>query len=129
AAVSLGTSRFAITGDLHLVERLKRRLEKALPESTRTQRLKLLARAYCENQQPGDLRAYLDGVELTANRVGTLLAADLEVARKMVLAERATVSKLRPEARLRDLALFCTTEDYALLRERLGLSVAIPASA
>ena len=128
AAVSLGTSRFAITADLHLVERLKRRLEKSLPEATRTQKLKLLARAYCDEQQPGGLRAYLDAVELTANRVGTLLAADLEVARKMVLAEKATVSKLKQEARLRDLVTFCTSEDYGQLRERLGLSVLVPAS-
>jgi hypothetical protein len=129
AAASLGTSRFVVTAELQLVERLKRRMEKALPEATRTQKLKVLARAYCEVQQPGDVRAYLDAAELTSNRVGALLAGDLDVVRRSVLGERAAVSKLKEETRLRDLILFSTSEEYATLRERLGLSVVVPASA
>ncbi len=128
AATSLGTSRFVVTADLHLVEKLKRRLEKVLPEATRTQKLKVLARAYCDVQHPGDVRAYLDAAELTSNRVGTLLAGDLDVVRRTVVAEKATVSKLKQETLLRDLVLFCTSEDYAALRERLGLSVVVPSS-
>ena len=128
AAVSLGTSRFTVTADPHLVERLKRRLEKALPETTRTQTLKLLARSYCGVRQPNDVRAYLDAAELTSNRVGTLLAGDLDVVRRAVLVEKSAVSKLKEETRLRDLVLFCTSPDYAELRQRLGLSVVVPAS-
>ena len=126
AAASLGTSRYVVTADLHLVERLKRRLEKVLPEETRTQKLKLLARAYCDVQQPGDVRAYMDAAELTSNRVGAVLAGDLDVVRRMVVTERAAVSKLKEEARLRDLVLFCTSEDHAALRQHLGLSVVVP---
>jgi tetratricopeptide (TPR) repeat protein len=126
AAASLGTSRFVVTADPHLVERLKRRLEKVLSEHTRTQKLKLLARAYCGVQHPGDVRAYMDAAELTSNRVGALLAGDLEVVRRMLVAERAAVSKLREETRLRDLVLFCTSEEYAALRLKLGLSVVVP---
>jgi hypothetical protein len=126
AAASLGTSRFVVTADPHLVEKLKRRLEHALPEHTRTQRLKLLARAYCDVQHPGDVRAYMDAAELTSNRVGALLAGDLDVVRRMTAVEKAAVSKLREETRLRDLVLFCTSEEYATLRQRLGLSVVVP---
>ncbi|HET9596897.1 MAG TPA: tetratricopeptide repeat protein, partial [Anaeromyxobacteraceae bacterium] len=126
AAASLGTSRFVVTADPHLVERLKRRLEHALPEHTRSQRLKLLARAYCDVQHPGDVRAYMDAAELTSNRVGALLAGDLDVVRRMIAVEKAAVSKLREETRLRDLLLFCTSEEYATLRQRLGLSVVVP---
>jgi hypothetical protein len=128
AAVSLGTSRFGVTADHQLVERLKRRLEKALPETSRSQTLKLLARSYCDVQQPGDIRGYLDAAELTSNRVGTLLAGDLDVVRRALAVEKAAVSKLKEETRLRDLALFCTSEDYSTLRQRLGLSVVVPAS-
>ncbi len=129
AAASLGTSRFVVTADQHLVEKLKRRLEKVLPDQARTQKLKLLARAYCDVQHPGDVRAYMDAAELTSNRVGALLAGDLDVVRRMVVAEKAAVSKLKDETRLRDLVLFCTSEAYGALRRDLGLSVVVPAAA
>ena len=102
-----------------------RQLEKTLPEPIRMNALKRLARQYCAIQHPGDVRAYMDGAELTSNRVGALLAGDLDVVRKAVLAEKAQVSKLRDETRLRDLAFFCVSEEYALLREQLGLSVVV----
>ncbi|HTP50152.1 MAG TPA: tetratricopeptide repeat protein, partial [Anaeromyxobacteraceae bacterium] len=126
AACSVGTSRFVVTADPHLVEKLKRELERTLPEGVRKNTLKLLARAYCDVQHPGDVRSYLDGAELTSNRVGALLAGDLEVVRASVVAEKAQVSKLREETRIRDLCVFCASEEYATLRERLGLSCAVP---
>ena len=126
AACSVGTSRFVVTADPHLVEKLKRELERTLPEGVRKNTLKLLARAYCDVQHPGDVRSYLDGAELTSNRVGALLAGDLEVVRASVVAEKAQVSKLREETRIRDLCVFCASEEYATLRERLGLSCVVP---
>ena len=126
AACSVGTSKFVVTADPHVVEKLKRELERTLPDAVRKNTLKLLARAYCEVQHPGDIRSYLDGAELTSNRVGTLLAGDLEVVRKAVVTEKAQVSKLREETRVRDLCVFCVSEEYATLRERLGLSCVVP---
>jgi hypothetical protein len=76
-------------------------------------------------QQPGDVRAYMDAVELTSNRAGALLAGDLEVARRMALDEKAQVSKLKEETKLRDLTTFCMSEDWTALREALGLSVVV----
>jgi tetratricopeptide (TPR) repeat protein len=125
AACSVGTSKFVVTADPHMVEKLKRELERTLPDPIRKNTLKLLARAYTDVQHPGDVRSYLDGAELTSNRIGTLLAGDLEVARQAVLSEKAQVSKLREETRIRDLAVFCVSEEYATLRERLGLSCVV----
>jgi hypothetical protein len=126
AACSVGSSRFVVTADPHLVEKLKRELERTLPENVRKNTLKLLARAYCEVQHAGDVRTYLDGAELTSNRVATLLVGDLDVVRRAVLAEKAQVSKLKEEMRLRDLATFCVSQEYATLRDRLGLSCVVP---
>jgi golgin subfamily B member 1 len=126
AACSLGTSRFVVTADPHLVEKLKVQLEKVLPENLRKNGLKLLARQYCDVQHPGDVRAYMDGAELTSNRVGMLLAGDMEIARKGVIVDKAQVSKLRDDTRIKDLALFGVSEEYAQLRERLGLAVVVP---
>jgi len=125
AACSVGTSRFVVTADPHLVEKVKRELERTLPDNVRRNALKLLARSYCEVQHPGDVRAYLDGAELTSNRVGALLAGDLEVVRRGVMQEKPQVSKLRDDARLRDLAVFCVSEEYVRLREKLGLSCVV----
>lgn len=127
AACSVGTSKFVVTADSHLVAKLKTELEKVLPEKVRVNTLKLLAREYCEVQHPGDVRAYLDGAELTSNRVGALLAADLEIVRRGVLGEKAQVSKLRDESKMKDLSNFCISEDYAALREQLGLAAVTPA--
>ena len=113
AACSVGTSRFVVTADPHLVEKLKREIERTLPENVRKNTLKVLARSYCDVQHPGDVRAYLDGAELTSNRVAALLAGDLDVVRRAVIAEKPQVSKLREETRLRDLAGFCVSEEYA----------------
>ena len=125
AACSLGTSRFVVSADPHQVEKLKHQLEKVLPERTRTQTLKKLAREYCAVQHPGDVRAYMDGAELTSNRAGALLAGDLEVVKRMVLSEKAQVSKLRDETKVKDLVQFCVSDDFAELREQLGLSVVV----
>ncbi|HUL60985.1 MAG TPA: tetratricopeptide repeat protein [Anaeromyxobacteraceae bacterium] len=127
AACSVGTSKFVVTADPHMVEKLKHGLEKALPENVRKNTLKLLARKYTEVQHPGDVRAYLDGAELTSNRVGALLAGDLEVVKRGAMSERPQVSKLRDDSKIKDLALFCISEEYALLREKLGLSCVVPA--
>jgi hypothetical protein len=125
AACSVGTSRFVVTADPHLVEKVKREVERTLPETVRKNTLKLLARSYCDVQHPGDVRAYIDGAELTSNRVGALLAGDLEVARRGVVQEKPQVSKLREDARLRDLAVFCVSDEYAALREKLGLACVV----
>ena len=49
-------------------------------------------------------------------------AGDLQVARRLVLEEKAQVSKLQDEAKVRDLVQFCLSEDWAVLREALGLA-------
>ena len=59
--------------------------------------------------------------------MGALLAADLEVVRRGILGEKAQVSKLRDESKLKDLSNFCVSEDYAVLREQLGLAAVTPA--
>ena len=125
AACSVGTSKFVVTADPHLVEKLKRELERTLPENVRKNTLKLLARSYCEVQHPGDVRSYLDAAELTSSRVAALLAGDLEVARRGIAHERPQVSKLREDQRLRDLVVFCCSEEYTRLREKLGLSCVV----
>jgi golgin subfamily B member 1 len=124
AACSVGSPDFVPTADLKTVQRMKGPVERALRERGRLQALEQLAAEYVPHARPGDVRAHMDAVELTSNRAGALLAGDLQVARRLVLEEKAQVSKLQDEAKVRDLVQFCLSEDWAVLREALGLSVA-----
>ena len=57
--------------------------------------------------------------------LGKPLAGDLEVVRRGLVHEKSQVSKLREDQRLRDLVVFCCSEEYTRLREKLGLSCVV----
>ena len=67
--------------------------------------------------------------DLTANRVGLILANDLETAAKMVATETSTTSNLPVKERLRELLAFSASEAYFTVRRHLGLTVRAEASA
>jgi tetratricopeptide (TPR) repeat protein len=124
AACALGSSRFTPTADPASVKKLREPLERVLAARGRLPALARLAEEYVEVQHPNDVRTHMDAVELTSNRAGALLAGDLQVARRLALEEKAQVSKLQEESKIRDLLQFCLSEDWPVLREALGLSVA-----
>lgn len=70
-----------------------------------------------------DLLAWIRGVELTAARVGMLLAGDLRTAMRLMKEEARAIGELSFEAKRGDLLAFCASESYALLRERMGVAV------
>jgi hypothetical protein len=124
AACSVGLPGFEVTSDPRAIQKLKGPIERVLGERGKLPVLARLAEEYGPVARPGDVRAHMDAVELTSNRAGALLAGDLQVARRMVLEEKAQVSKLLDDAKVRDLARFCLSDDWAVLRDALGLSVA-----
>jgi tetratricopeptide (TPR) repeat protein len=124
AACSVGLPSFQVTADSRAVQKLRGPIERILGERGKLPVLARLAGEHGAVARPGDVRAHMDAVELTASRAGALLAGDLQVARRLVLEEKAQVSKLLDDAKLQDLVRFCLSEDWAVLREALGLSVA-----
>ena len=124
AACSVGSAAFVPTADARMVQKMRGLIERILGERGKLPVLERLAAEYAEKARPGDVRAHMDAVELTSNRAGALLSGDLQVARRLVLEEKAQVSKLQDEAKVRDLVQFCLSEDWAVLRDALGLSVA-----
>ncbi|MEY2667411.1 MAG: hypothetical protein RJA59_49, partial [Pseudomonadota bacterium] len=124
AACCVGFPDFVPTADARTVQRMRGPIERVLRERGKLPTLARLAEEYAGSARPGDVRAHMDAVELTSNRAGALLAGDLQVARRLVLEEKAQVSKLQDEAKVRDLVQFCLSEDWAVLRDALGLSVA-----
>lgn len=70
-----------------------------------------------------DLLAWIRGVELTAARVGLLLAGDLRTASRLMHEEARAIGELSPEAKRGDLLSFCASERYGVLRERMGIAI------
>ena len=124
AACCVGAPSFVPTADPRTIQKMRGPIERVLGERGKLPALARLAEEYAGSTRPGDVRAHMDAVELTSNRAGALLAGDLQVARRLVLEEKAQVSKLQDEAKVRDLVQFCLSEDWAVLRDALGLSVA-----
>jgi hypothetical protein len=72
-------------------------------------------------------------VHQTGNRAGLLLCSDLRTAARLVLADRGVVAEMSPEELMslakdhepfRDLVRFALSDDYFLLREKIGTAVA-----
>ncbi|MEM1414755.1 MAG: tetratricopeptide repeat protein [Myxococcota bacterium] len=75
--------------------------------------------ALLEDPPELDMRRWMQGVELTADRVGFLLAGDLAYATAVV---RAGAEELVPErTRLEQLTVYAVSREYLQLREMLGL--------
>lgn len=61
--------------------------------------------------------------DLTANRVGLIVANDLEIAAKGIATEGASLSSMSVKERLRDLLAYSVSESYFQVRRHLGLHV------
>jgi golgin subfamily B member 1 len=87
-------------------------------------------------EQVGELSSHLTGrlgnglisnwraaTDLTANRVGFIVANDLETAAKGIATEGASLSSMSVKERLRDLLAYAVSESYFAVRRHLGLHV------
>jgi hypothetical protein len=99
----------------------------ALERSLTPQLRDHLARVVSKLIQSGaalDLKRWIQGVDLTADRAGLVLAHDLETSVEIVRASDDTSSALNAQSRLKDLVLYAISEQYFTLRERLGIAIA-----
>ena len=70
-----------------------------------------------------DLKRWVGSIDMTADRVGFLLAYDLEISTEVVRATEGD-SSIPSKERLKELVLFSVSEGYMNIREKLGISVA-----
>ena len=70
-----------------------------------------------------DLKKWVAGVDLSADRAGMVLANDLEVALEMIKAFDESSSSVPSKERARELLLYAVSEDYFSLRRRLGINI------
>jgi tetratricopeptide (TPR) repeat protein len=84
-----------------------------------------LASAVTKLLQAGaiDLKRWVAGVDLTADRAGFVVCNDLELASEMIKAADDSSSAVPQKERLRELVLYSASEEYFALRRRLGLNI------
>jgi hypothetical protein len=70
-----------------------------------------------------DLKKWVASVDLTADRVGLVLAHDLETAIECVRAAGEGDVPLSTQQRLKELVLFAISEAYFGIRKDLGISI------
>lgn len=72
-----------------------------------------------------DLRRWMTGVDLTADRAGFVLANDLAMAVAIVKASPEDQSSVTHAERVRELRAYAISEEYLRLRQRLGLAMGV----
>ncbi len=70
-----------------------------------------------------DLKKWTAAVDLTADRVGFVLANDLEIATALVRASPDEASAVPQKDRLKELTLFSVSDSYFALRHKLGIAI------
>lgn len=71
----------------------------------------------------GLISGWRTATDLTANRVGLIVANDFETAARAIATEGAALSSMSVKDRLRDLLAFAVSEPYFAVRRHLGLHV------
>ncbi|XYI03446.1 protein kinase domain-containing protein [Sorangium sp. So ce1128] len=70
-----------------------------------------------------DLKRWVSGIDLTADRAGFLLANDLELAQEMIKAADEASAAVPQKERLKELMLYAVSEEYFAVRQRLGINI------
>lgn len=84
-----------------------------------------LASAVTKLLQSGaiDLKRWVAGVDLSADRAGFLVCHDLEVACEMIKASDEASAAVGHRDRIKELTLFSVDFNYFMLRKRLGINI------
>ncbi len=123
AAIKLISPQFPVAPDL---EGPVRDALSALDTGVTGQARDHLARVVSQLIQSGgalDLKKWVAGVDLTADRIGLVVAHDLETANEIVKASDETSSAVPRDERLKQLTLYSISEPFFRLRRKLGISV------
>ncbi|MEZ4225689.1 MAG: tetratricopeptide repeat protein [Polyangiaceae bacterium] len=123
AAIKMIAPQFPIAAELEgPVNEALAALEHNLQGAARDQ----LARIVAKLLQSGaalDLKRWMAGVDMTADRAGFLLAHDLETAVEIIKASDEASSVVGGQERLKELVLFSVSEQYFNLRQKLRIAV------
>ncbi len=123
AAIKLTSPQFPVSPELEgAVTEAVHALEAGVTGQARDHLTRVVAKVLTSGA-PLDLKRWVRGVDLTADRVGFLLSHDLETATQIVRASDESTSSVSTEERLKELALFSVSREYFQLRRFLGIAV------
>lgn len=123
AAIQLTAPQFPAAPELEgaIAEALAA-LRQSLPRTTRDH----LTRVVAKMLQSGaalDLKRWIAGVDLTADRAGFLLANDLETGAAILEVSDDSSSAVPSRERYRQLVIFSVSPEYLTLRKKLGVAL------
>ncbi|MFO0566465.1 MAG: tetratricopeptide repeat protein [Polyangiaceae bacterium] len=123
AAIKMIAPQFPVAAEMEgPVNDARQALERSLHGQARDQ----LARIVSKLIQAGaalDLKKWLGGIDMTADRAGFVCAHDLETAVEIIKASDESSSAVPQQERLKELVLYSVSEPYFKLRKKLRISV------
>ncbi|HKY35991.1 MAG TPA: tetratricopeptide repeat protein [Polyangiaceae bacterium] len=123
AAIKLTSPQFPVSPELEgAVAEAMHALEAGVTGQARDHLTRVVAKLLTSGAAL-DLKRWVRGVDLTADRVGFVLSHDLETASQIIKASDASTSSVPTEDRLKELVLFSVGSQYFQLRRVLGIAV------
>ncbi|HSU40407.1 MAG TPA: hypothetical protein VLJ38_12600, partial [Polyangiaceae bacterium] len=123
AAIKLTAPHFPVAAELEgAVAEAMRALDTGIQGPARDQLTRVVAKLL-QSGTALDLKRWVSGLDLTADRAGFLLTHDLETATTVIRASDEASSAVSHEDRFQELVLFSVSPAYFTLRERLGITV------
>ena len=120
AAIKLGTPQFPVPGNLgKKVDKALASLKEHLSAGDK-QKVGALVQKLLAAAPELDMKRWVAAVDFTADRVGFVMANDLELATAVV---KASPDDGTQKERLKELYLYSVSEAYMQLRQKLGLTI------
>jgi tetratricopeptide (TPR) repeat protein len=87
--------------------------------------LRMVVKKFLAEGAKANIKRWVQCVDITAARSGLLLCGDLEIAKKIIAAEPQQPGDLTAQEKLKELILFTATDQYAQLRQLLGIGIVV----
>jgi hypothetical protein len=87
--------------------------------------LRHYVKRFLDEGAKANIKRWNQAVELTACRAGLVVSGDLEIAKKIIGAEPQLPGDLAPAEKMKELLLFSVSEEYAKLRQGLGVTIGV----
>ena len=123
AAIKLGSQQFPVPADLRakVYEHLASFEQHLLPKDR--DKLTSLVHKLLAAAPELDMRRWVAAIDMSADRVGFVLANDLSLACAVIKASPEDAAAIGQKERLKELYLYAVSEEYLQLRQKLGIAI------